>query len=203
MEKIRLHTGFKSVFVVNSIGRNGGLALLWSLEVELDIQNYSQRYINAVVKTNGEGEAWKFTGLYGYLEVAKRKESWTLLCHLGNLMPTAWLSIGDYNEIIEDSEKVRGNLKPRGQMEAFRGALEDCCLTNLGFLGPRYTWNNGQEGQNFVIERLDCAMANDKWRDIFPIYKVEVLASRFSDHASVLLTFQKNIPFRQRRRGLL
>jgi hypothetical protein len=39
--------------------------------------------------------------------------------------------------------------------------------------------------------RLDRAVANDKWRDIFPIYQVEVLASRFSNHAPVLLTFQK------------
>jgi hypothetical protein len=41
--------------------------------------------------------------------------------------------------------------------------------------------------------RLDRAVANDKWRDIFPIYQVEVLASRFSNHALVLLAFQKKI----------
>jgi hypothetical protein len=92
-----------------------------------------------VVKTNREREAWKFTCLYGHSEAAKRKESWTLLHHLGTLMPTAWLSMGDYNEITEDSEKVGGNLKPRGQIEAFWGALEDCCLTDLRFLGPQYT----------------------------------------------------------------
>ena len=83
LEKIRCRTRFESVFAVNSIGRSGGLALLWSLEVEVDIQNYSHRHINAVVKKKGELELWKFTGLYGHPEAARRYESWALLRHLG------------------------------------------------------------------------------------------------------------------------
>ena len=79
--------------------------------------------------------------------------------------------------------------RPRGQMEAFRDAIEDCRLADLGFVGPRYTWNNGQENENFVMERLDRAMANVEWHDLFPVHRVDVLAARSSNHALVLLFF--------------
>ena len=90
-------------------------------------------------------ESWKFTGLYGHPVAVRRYESWALLRHLGSFMPNAWLSMGDYNEILEDREKVGGRRRPRGQMEAFQYAIEDCQLADLGFVGPHYTWNNGQE----------------------------------------------------------
>jgi hypothetical protein len=72
---------------------------------------------------------------------------WALLHHLGTLDPLAWLSMRDYNETIEDAEKVGGSLKPRGQMAAFVETFEECQLVDLGFNGPRFTWNNGQDGQ--------------------------------------------------------
>jgi hypothetical protein len=50
MERIRQRTNFNNVFVVESVGRSRGLALLWSEGDEVVIQNYSCRHINARVK---------------------------------------------------------------------------------------------------------------------------------------------------------
>jgi hypothetical protein len=56
MEKIRCLLGFQNLFAVDSIGRSGGLALLWKEEAGLEIQNYSYRHIQAAVKIpGGEG----------------------------------------------------------------------------------------------------------------------------------------------------
>jgi hypothetical protein len=49
------------------------------------------------------------------------------------------------------------------------------------------------------MERLDCAVANMEWRDLFVFHKMDILASRFFDHASVILTFQKNSQHIHRR----
>jgi hypothetical protein len=43
--------------------------------------------------------------------------------------------VGDFNEIISDSEKFGGARKPRGQMADFRRTLEHCQLSDLGFPG--------------------------------------------------------------------
>jgi hypothetical protein len=49
MEQIRCKLGFKNSFVVESIGKSGGLALLWGEEISVDIQNYSNRHINGII----------------------------------------------------------------------------------------------------------------------------------------------------------
>jgi hypothetical protein len=42
MERIRYSLGFNNLFVVDSVGKSGGLALLWNEDAGLEIQNYSR-----------------------------------------------------------------------------------------------------------------------------------------------------------------
>jgi hypothetical protein len=51
MTQIKCKLGSKNVFVVDCVGKSGGLALLWSEDVEVEIKNYSRQHINANVKT--------------------------------------------------------------------------------------------------------------------------------------------------------
>ncbi|XP_059436284.1 uncharacterized protein LOC132169234 [Corylus avellana] len=69
--------------------------------------------------------------------------------------------------------------------------MEVCNLEDLGFWGSKYTWCNMRAGGQFIKETLDRATANVQWRDLFPVTKVEVLASRCSDHTPLLITFQQ------------
>jgi hypothetical protein len=48
--------------VVDCIGINGGLALLWDLETTIEIQNFSQHHINAVIKAPTNELPWKLAG---------------------------------------------------------------------------------------------------------------------------------------------
>jgi hypothetical protein len=50
MEGLRVRLGFEGLFVVDPVGRSGGLALLWKESDTLKIQNYTRRHINVVVK---------------------------------------------------------------------------------------------------------------------------------------------------------
>lgn len=50
LERIRIRLGFDDLFVVEPIGRSGGLALLWKEEMDLELYNYSRYHINAIVK---------------------------------------------------------------------------------------------------------------------------------------------------------
>ena len=49
MELVRITLHFQHCFTVPSLGRSGGLALLWNDEVDLTIQNYSINHIDAHV----------------------------------------------------------------------------------------------------------------------------------------------------------
>jgi hypothetical protein len=93
-----------------------------------------------------------------------------------------------------------GNERSRNQMEAFQKTLEECELTDLGFYGPKYTWRNCREGEDFIKERLDRGMANQAWRDIFPSAEVQVEAAVWSDHSPIFLRLSGMVA-RERRMG--
>ena len=45
-------------------------------------------------------------------------------------------------------------------MTAFREALTDCSLIDIGFTGPAFTWSNKRENNELVRARLDKCVAN-------------------------------------------
>jgi hypothetical protein len=106
IERVRIKLGFPSMFVVESVGRSGGLALFWSSEVVMEIINFSRRHIYAKVLTAGRGLPWKLTSFYGHLEASKRHEAWSLLRFLASLTPSPWVCVGDFNELLDLSKKI-------------------------------------------------------------------------------------------------
>ncbi|KAF5450453.1 hypothetical protein F2P56_030807 [Juglans regia] len=112
MIKTRRVEGLKSklrmegCFVVDSLGRRGGLALFWDGQVSVEILNFSQWHINASVK-EGNTTEWNFTGFYGHPEVAKRKFTWELLNRLKPSEGRAWCVAADFNEVLTQSEKKK------------------------------------------------------------------------------------------------
>jgi hypothetical protein len=52
-------------------------------------------------------------------------------------------------------------------MELFRDCLDECNLVDLGFSGPKYTWSNRQDAQCNIRVRLDRAVANGAFLNLF------------------------------------
>jgi exonuclease III len=193
MERIRIKLQFDYVFVVDPVGRSGGLALFWSNQTELEIYNYSRRHIHAVVKDREGQFSWRLTGFYGHPDCNKRDESWAILRFLSSLSPSPWLCVGDFNEIVEQAEKEDSLLRRDSQMNHFREALEFCQLGDLGFSGPRFTWCNNRMDSYFTKVRLDRAVANPDWCSAFPKVFVLVLPARASDHNPLSVSFSESI----------
>jgi hypothetical protein len=163
MDNIRRKLGFDSFFVIDPVGKSGGLAFLWNSVSNVEVYNYSRRHINVMIKDRENNPSWKLTGFYGNPESFRRAESWELLQFLSTCHPTPWLCAGDFNEIVEQMEKEGCNIRRESQMKGFREAIESCRLSDLGYLGSMYTWSNGRADGSFTRERLDRAMANPEW----------------------------------------
>jgi hypothetical protein len=201
MEKVRRQLGFDNLFVVDCVGRSGGLAMLWMAEAQIEIQNFSRRHINIIVRSYLSGiTPWKLTGFYGHPVANKRDEGWSILRHISTLEPGPWICLGDFNEILNESEKWGGRSRPRGLMESFQGTLEACGLSDLGFKGPKYTWSNCQEGLDLIKERLDRVVANRSWCEFFREAEVWVGAAISSDHAPITLHVTGLAPKQLQRR---
>jgi hypothetical protein len=92
-----------------------------------------------------------------------------------------------FQQNLDTIREVGGNERIRSQMEEFQKTLEECELTDLGFYGPKYTWRNYREMEDFIKERLDRGVANQAWRDMFPFAKVQVEIVLWFDHSTIIL----------------
>jgi hypothetical protein len=83
------------------------------------------------------------------------------------------MCMGDFNEILFQHEKQGGAARPQQCMDMFREALEDCGLEDLGYTCDLFTWRNYHHNVDcYIRERLDRAVANTEWRNLFLGYEV-------------------------------
>jgi len=57
----------------------------------------------------------------------------------------------------------RGGERPQRFMQAFHDALIDCELSDMGYIGDKFTWQRGK-----MRERLDRGVTNNQWNVLFP-----------------------------------
>ena len=189
MEIIRVRLGFDAKLVVDRVGNSGGLFLLWKVDVDVSLLSYSRFHIDTVV-TSHNNKVWRLTGFYGNPISSQRCHGWTLLRRLAGLSSLPWLVGGDFNEILMLDEKLGGGGRQESLMANFRTALADCGLKDLGYLGPKFTWNNRRASPHFVQERLDRCVGNASWYSLFPLYSVKHLNYWKSDHRPIVLEIE-------------
>ena len=49
MERIKNSIGFANGLIVPSVGRSGGIALLWTREISLEVKSYTRFHVDAVI----------------------------------------------------------------------------------------------------------------------------------------------------------
>ncbi|XP_042962630.1 uncharacterized protein LOC122296899 [Carya illinoinensis] len=192
MESIRHKLGFDNCFTVNSRGRSGGLAFLWSSNIELNISIYTSWHISATIKLPNGKAPWMIIVFYGDPETTKRSETWLLLRELVPTINVPWLCFGDFNKITNIDEKYGAASRPYRQIRDFRTTLAQCDLNDLGFEGDKFTWANNRNGEQFTKERLDRALGNTAWLGKFENHSVYHLTAASSDHRPILVQIKIN-----------
>lgn len=113
---VRRRAGFDRMIVHESDGRSGGLLLLWRDDITVRIQGITKNYIDVLIE--GEG-SWRFTGIYGEPEWSQKAQTWDVMRSIRGDLRTPWLVMGDFNEILYNSEKEGG--RPRTQRQTAAG----------------------------------------------------------------------------------
>lgn len=145
--------------VVDSMGRSGGLELLWRKGIDIVLSTMSVHHIDVTVRGGLGEEEGSLTGFYGWPEVHNRHLSWQLLTELATQSHLPWVCLGDFNEILLASEKNGGGDRADWQMSNFRGAVDRCGFRDVPFSGYEFTYDNGREANDNVQCRLDRALA--------------------------------------------
>ncbi|KAK4407712.1 hypothetical protein Sango_0352200 [Sesamum angolense] len=123
---------------VPSRGKSGRLALLWDKIVSFQIQTFSGGHIDATVQVGSEGDSWCFTSIYGDPEVGRRTQTWSILSRLSGQSVQLWLCVGDFNELMQQNEKLGDRLDPIGRSRIF--GMFYCQLERAVGRGVREGW---------------------------------------------------------------
>jgi hypothetical protein len=186
MDRFRWSLNMPTLFAVGCKGRSGGLALFARKGVDVQLR-WKGRYHIDVDVVGESGNKWRFTGVYGESKSGMKENTWKLIRTLSGQSDLPWLCMGDFNEILFSHEKEGGPARAPGCMDAFRQALEDANLADLGFVGDAFTWrNNWHVAGGYTRERLDRAVANVGWRCMFPLYRIINGDPCHSDHRPVI-----------------
>ncbi|XP_019163494.1 PREDICTED: uncharacterized protein LOC109159838 [Ipomoea nil] len=185
-ERLRVKLGFEGCFKVDSVRRKGGLCLLWRRNNCARLLNYSQNHIDLEVSLPN-GRPWRLTCFYGYPNRDRRRASWDFLRSLKGASDLPWVVLGDFNDILMQSEK-RGRLPhPNGLLEGFGDALDDCGLMTLPMVGYPFTWERFKGTVDWVEERSDRVVTCADWRELFDRARVFNLQTDLSDHSALFL----------------
>ena len=187
LELLRCRLHFNNKLVVPSNNKGGGLALFWKNNLNLSISSYSCSHIDSVINP-GTDNAWRLSFIYGEPVTHKRMATWNLLRRLHNQHSLPWCCLGDFNEIIKNEEMQGRRPRPDRQMQAFRDAIDDCNLLDMGYSGFPFTWCNNRDPPHTTWVRLDRGLANMDWLQQNPLAIMEHIDVTNSDHKCLFMS---------------
>ncbi|XP_074314560.1 uncharacterized protein LOC141649779 [Silene latifolia] len=130
---------------VDSMGRSGGLAFLWKKDIHVTFRSAYVHFMDFDIRVDEQD--WRCTGFYG------------------------WPAVPGPSPVLV---AVTGGTRAQWQMNNFRDAVDVCELSDLDVEGYAFTFDNGQAGEDNRKCRLDRAMKNEGWRELFPYAKIWV-----------------------------
>ena len=160
VEKFWDGLGFRSIAIEEARGFSGGI---WILLKDSTMQYvvFDSMSQAASIKLGNAGGEWIFTAIYASPTPTTRAGLWDYLVHLRRKIQHPWLVVGDFNEVLSETE-VRGGEFVANRAGLFRDCIDQCELIDIGAIGSKFTWQRSLHGMPTIWKRLDRAMAD--WR---------------------------------------
>ncbi|KAF8089118.1 hypothetical protein N665_0517s0005 [Sinapis alba] len=135
--------GFDSTYLVPPHGKSGGLALLRKKDVVVTKLFVSPKLIDVYVQYNGLN--FYLSCVYGDPNQQSRHILWEKIQRIGSTRNGPWLLVGDFNEILNNSEKEGGPVREESSFTDFRNMFITCDLRDVRSVGDKFHgWKNGK-----------------------------------------------------------
>jgi exonuclease III len=79
VSNIKGRLDMNNCFVVDGVGKGGGMALYWKDEIKIQLLSYRLHHIDTLVWDGVHYAAWRATFVYGEPQVHERDKMWELM----------------------------------------------------------------------------------------------------------------------------
>ena len=115
--KMKLQSlNFVHYFSVPPVGLSGGLSLFWNDDSDITILESSPNLVDTKITHKGVTSFVSF--VYGTPAAENRASFWNRLTTVGHGRDSPWLITGDFNDFLNNAEKVGGPARPEGSFTA-------------------------------------------------------------------------------------
>ncbi|KAJ4906982.1 Endonuclease/exonuclease/phosphatase protein [Raphanus sativus] len=170
----------------------GRIWVVWDPAISVVVYKKSAQFILCGVCDPSTRITLSVAFVYGFNTEVQRKDLWRELSELNSsttLSISAWLVIGDFNQILNVGEhySIQAFDSPIRGMDDLRSFLHLNDLSDLSSRGAYYTWTNCRP-EDPILRKLDRAVVNSAWRSQFPDSLATFDPPGDSDHSPCLIT---------------
>jgi len=175
----------------------GGLALYWKQDVELEVLSSCQNYLDTRIKA--AGKQFFATFVYGEPDRSKRKVIWDLLTVQGSNREDPWFLTGDFNDIIDASEKQGGPIRHEGTFVDLEASWQSV-ISMIYAIQETSSLGGGRDMiMLFIVDWIVlCQMVHGLNHTQLVDASTSALKDLITDHFSLTLIYQK----KERRKSL-
>jgi len=190
--------GFSYYDMIPKVNYGGEIWCLWnSIKMEVLILAKESRAIHCHIKDTAKSKECILTTIYTPTQERDKDHFWQHLKQLNDFITLPRCIIGDFNEVIQPSDNVRGTPLIVHKMHQFNDFLIATGSIDANVQGRIFTWKKFPRGQ-LIYEKLDKVIFREDCAHLFPNYVVTNGPFACSDHAFVLLNTE---PAHQPRKG--
>ena len=167
------------------------IIVVWHPTISVTIYQASPQVVTCGIFILAENLSLTVSFVYGFNQVEERQQLWDELAFINANSPALrypWAVLGDFNQILrsdQHSQHLTSDVDTAG-MEDFKFALQEAELFEAQANGLTYSWWNNQDA-NPVAKKIDHALFNQHWAQLFPDSFCEFLEPEKFDHAPCLV----------------
>lgn len=150
----------------------------------MEVKKANKNIIDCLVHLGGK--SFFLSCIYGDPGSEGKARVWESISRIGCHRKEPWCLIGDFNEILNNSEKLGGPRRSEASFVPFAEMLACCEMEEFISRGNRFTWE-GTIWKKSIQCCLDRSFGNKAWLLLFPKSHQTFLEKRGSDHRPVWL----------------
>ncbi|XP_028769815.1 uncharacterized protein LOC114727282 [Neltuma alba] len=143
--------------LVDADGYKGGLWCLWSDRFkQVEVLEHGEQFIHLQIESI-DHKTWEMTCVYASPRPSQRRALWQSLTDLAGRIQGPWCVGGDLNATLLSTERQSARETREPDRDFYR-FIDSVSLTDLGFIGPPFTWKSIGN-----TSRIDWVLGSERW----------------------------------------